>query len=138
MTDNQELFLTSTKRLSIIKLVLVQAMIFSVCLLFSAENDLEKTEPSSESRDFLFDRVKDLDFMPNIFRCLDCGYEQDQEGFCPDHTETSLIIVPDRTRDPLEPVELDGNEDLIVDMPLSGLKFRSPKNNLATHPLLTD
>lgn len=76
--------------------------------------------------DFLPDTEENREFLPELFRCSECGYEQDEEGYCPDHTEIELIKILSRGRDPLEPPELDGNEDIIVDIPLRGLQFRKP------------
>ena len=81
--------------------------------------------------DFLPDAEENRDFLPELFRCSECGYEQDEEGSCPDHTEIELIKVLSRGRDPLEPPELDGNEDIIVDIPMRGMQFRKA-------PLATD
>lgn len=92
-------------------------------------------EQSTEEELFLPDQ-ENLDFMPDIFRCPDCGYEQDEPGFCPDHIEVSLIRVPDKNRDPLAPPELDGNEDLIVDIPLRGIQFRKDEPSTATDSLI--
>ncbi len=73
---------------------------------------------------FLKDAEKAMTYLPDIFRCPECGYEQDEPGNCPDHNTIELIKVLSRGRDPLEPAELDGNEDLIVDIPLKDLQFR--------------
>lgn len=73
---------------------------------------------------FLSDSEKTIDYMPEIFRCSECGYEQEEPGTCPDHNTLELIKVLSRGRDPLEPSELDGNEDIIVDIPLKNLQFK--------------
>lgn len=73
---------------------------------------------------FLKDAEKAMTYLPDIFRCPECGYEQDEPGNCPDHNTIELVKVLSRGRDPLEPAELDGNEDLIVDIPLKDLQFR--------------
>lgn len=73
---------------------------------------------------FLPESEKALDYMPDIFRCPECGYEQDEAGTCPDHNTLELVKVLSRGRDPLEPSELDGNEDIIVDIPLKNISFK--------------
>jgi len=73
---------------------------------------------------FLQEADKSATFMPDIYRCPECGYEQDEEGNCPDHTTISLVKVLSAGRDPLAPAELDGNEDIIVDVPLKNIEFR--------------
>ena len=57
--------------------------------------------------------------MPDIYRCPDCGYEQDEAGFCPDHTTLELVKIISDVKNPLTPSELDGNEDILVDVPLN-------------------
>lgn len=73
---------------------------------------------------FLKEEEVNLKFLPDIYRCSECGYEQDEPGYCPDHNEVELIKVLAKGRDPLEPSELDGNEDILVDIPLKNLEFR--------------
>ena len=92
----------------------------------------KKTEAKSgseqeaiEDRDmFLKEEAANARFLPDIYRCSECGYEQDEPGFCPDHNEIELVQVLARGRDPIEPGELDGNEDILVDVPLKNLEFR--------------
>jgi len=81
-------------------------------------------EQEDEDSVFLKDAEKSMTYLPDIFRCPECGYEQDEPGNCPDHNTIELVKVLSRGRDPLEPAELDGNEDLIVDVPLKDLQFR--------------
>lgn len=88
-----------------------------------ADAEEEKKKASGEDL-FLTEQAANANFLPDIYRCAECGYEQDEPGFCPDHTEAELVKVPARGRDPLEPVELDGNEDILVDIPLRNLEFR--------------
>jgi len=73
---------------------------------------------------FLQEADKSASFMPDIYRCPECGYEQDEEGSCPDHTTIALVKILSAGRDPLAPAELDGNEDIIVDVPLKNIEFR--------------
>lgn len=73
---------------------------------------------------FLRESEVNVQFLPDIFKCPECGYEQDEEGFCPDHNEAELVKVLAKGRDPLEPSEFDGNEDIVVDIPLKNLEFR--------------
>jgi hypothetical protein len=73
---------------------------------------------------FLQEEESNVKFLPDIFRCPECGYEQDEAGYCPDHNEIELVKILAKGRDPLEPTELDGNEDIIVDIPLKNLEFR--------------
>ena len=85
----------------------------------------ESAQEAVEDQDmFLKEEEANARFLPDIFRCPECGYEQDEAGFCPDHNEIELVQVLSRGRDPLEPVELDGNEDILVDVPLKNLEFR--------------
>lgn len=84
----------------------------------------DKTDKNaSENSDFLADNERAKDYMPDIYRCPDCGYEQDESGFCPDHPALKLIKIISTPKDPLAPAELDGNEDILVDVPLN-LEFR--------------
>lgn len=73
---------------------------------------------------FLKEEKANLQYMPDIYRCPECGYEQDEPGSCPDHNKIELIKIISKARDPLAPAELDGNEDIIVDIPLKNLEFR--------------
>ncbi len=84
----------------------------------------KKEDKKSEKEDnndlgLLQDNDKSKDYMPDIYRCPDCGYEQDEPGFCPDHTTLELIKIISNPNDPLSPTELDGNEDILVDVPLN-------------------
>jgi len=84
----------------------------------------KEAEKEQEEPLFLQETDETASFMPDIYRCPECGYEQDEEGNCPDHTAITLIKVLSAGRDPLAPAELDGNEDIIVDIPLKNLEFR--------------
>lgn len=84
----------------------------------------KKKQTKEEDSLFIMDTDKAKDYLPDIYRCPECGYEQDEPGTCPDHNTMELVKVLSRGRDPLEPVELDGNEDLIVDVPLKDLQFK--------------
>ena len=86
----------------------------------------KQASEKSEDEDSLFlkEAEKAREFLPDIFRCPECGYEQDEPGTCPDHNTMELVKVLARGRDPLEPAELDGNEDIIVDIPLKDLQFK--------------
>lgn len=88
----------------------------------SDKNSKDKTDEGESL--FLADSEKTIDYMPDVFRCSECGYEQDEPGTCPDHNTLDLVQVLSRGRDPLEPSELDGNEDVIVDIPLKNLQFK--------------
>ena len=79
----------------------------------------ENNDDSSSNNDLLMDSEKSRDYMPDIYRCPDCGYEQDEAGFCPDHTTLELVKIISDTKNPLAPSELDGNEDILVDVPLN-------------------
>ena len=68
---------------------------------------------------FLADKDKARSYMPDIYRCPDCGYEQDEEGYCPDHATLELVKVISNPKDPMAPSELDGNEDILVDVHLN-------------------
>lgn len=89
-----------------------------------AESDKKDSAQVDEDSRFLKDTEKTVAFLPEIFRCPECGYEQDEPGICPDHNTFELIKILTRGRDPLEPAEFDGNEDLIVDIPLKDLQFK--------------
>ncbi len=89
----------------------------------------EKESGSGEADDtgedlFLREGKENQKFLPDIFRCPECGYEQDEPGFCPDHDESVLILVRSKGKNPLEPSEVDGNEDIVVDIPLTGLSLK--------------
>jgi hypothetical protein len=73
---------------------------------------------------FLQEGADTRSWLPDIFRCAECGYEQDEPGTCPDHDQTDLVKVRSQGRNPLEPADVDGNEDLLVDLPLHALEFR--------------
>jgi hypothetical protein len=87
------------------------------------EESEELLDENSENL-FLKEEEANVKYMPDIFRCPECGYEQDEPGFCPDHNKIELIKIISKARDPLAPPELDGNEDIIVDIPLKNLEFR--------------
>ncbi|MGM0598231.1 MAG: hypothetical protein ACQETH_00320 [Candidatus Rifleibacteriota bacterium] len=86
------------------------------------ENE-EMLDESSENL-FLKEEKANVKYMPDIYRCPECGYEQDHPGSCPDHNKIELIKIISESRDPMAPPELDGNEDIIVDIPLKNLEFR--------------
>jgi len=73
---------------------------------------------------FMKEGKENQKFLPDIFRCPECGYEQDEPGFCPDHDESALVLVRSKGKNPLEPSEVDGNEDIVVDIPLTGLSLK--------------
>ncbi len=86
------------------------------------EKKSESKKESSSSEDdsgFLQDKDESKSYMPDIYRCPDCGYEQDEEGFCPDHSTLALVKIISNPKDPMAPNELDGNEDILVDVPLN-------------------
>lgn len=76
-------------------------------------------EEKKEDTELLMDNKLARDYMPDIYRCPDCGYEQDEPGYCPDHVSLELIKIISDPKDPLAPSELDGNEDILVDIPLN-------------------
>lgn len=89
----------------------------------------EKESGSGEADDtgedlFLREGKENQKFLPDIFRCPECGYEQDEPGTCPDHDESVLVLVRSKGKNPLEPSEVDGNEDIVVDIPLTGLSLK--------------
>lgn len=93
----------------------------------SKSKKTDKSQPVEvkiEEPMFLQESDATVSFMPDIYRCPECGYEQDEEGFCPDHTAIALVKVLSAGRDPLAPSVLDGNEDIIVDVPLKNIEFR--------------
>ncbi|MBF0546474.1 MAG: hypothetical protein HQM08_18655 [Candidatus Riflebacteria bacterium] len=94
--------------------------------------DKKKSEKNEEDDSlFLKEKQESQEYLPDIFRCPECGYEQDEPGNCPDHDETVLIMVKSKGKNPLEPPEVDGNEDLITDVPIADLAFKravSPEN----------
>lgn len=96
----------------------------------------QPVEVKIEEPMFLQESEASVSFMPDIYRCPECGYEQDEEGFCPDHTIIALVKVLSAGRDPLAPAELDGNEDIIVDVPLKNIEFR--KETMTTPATGTD
>ncbi|NLI78056.1 MAG: hypothetical protein GX442_16685 [Candidatus Riflebacteria bacterium] len=81
---------------------------------------------------FLPEVADNQTYLPDIFRCPECGYEQDEPGTCPDHGETELIKILSKGKNPLAPPELDGNEDLLVDVPLTGLVLRKTPAPIAS------
>jgi len=84
----------------------------------SSQKKEEKTE-KKDSDSFLPDNDNAKSYMPDIYRCPDCGYEQDEAGFCPDHVTLELVKIISNAKDPMVPNELDGNEDILVDVPLN-------------------
>ena len=83
---------------------------------------------------FLPESPENQPFVTELFRCPDCGYEQDESGFCPDHDQQDLAQVLSEGKNPLEPPDVDGNEDILVDIPLTGLQVR-PGAASGTAPL---
>ncbi len=79
----------------------------------------DDVEEKKEDTELLMDNELARDYMPDIYRCPDCGYEQDEPGYCPDHVSLELIKIISDPKDPLAPSELDGNEDILVDIPLN-------------------
>ncbi len=92
----------------------------------------EATAEGEEGGLFLPEAADNQTYLPDIFRCPECGYEQDEPGTCPDHGETELIKVLSKGKNPLAPPELDGNEDLLVDVPLTGLVLRKTPTPVAS------
>ncbi len=84
----------------------------------------KETDEEESDALFLETEKENRDYLPEIFRCPECGYEQDEEGFCPDHDKMELVKIKSKGRDPLAPMELDGNEDIVVDIPLTSLEFK--------------
>ena len=84
-----------------------------------SKKETAKNTDDSSNNELLMDNEKSRDYMPDIFRCPDCGYEQDEAGFCPDHTTLELVKIISDIKNPLAPSELDGNEDILVDVPLN-------------------
>ncbi len=84
-----------------------------------SNKEAAKSSEDSSNNELLMDNEKSRDYMPDIFRCPDCGYEQDEAGFCPDHTTLELVKIISDIKNPLAPSELDGNEDILVDVPLN-------------------
>lgn len=87
----------------------------------SSKTETKSTEKNESNEDLglLVDSDKTKSYMPDIYRCSECGYEQDEEGFCPDHSTLKLVKIISNQNDPLAPAELDGNEDILVDIPLN-------------------
>jgi hypothetical protein len=83
-----------------------------------------KEEEKKQESLFLAEPDENQAYVPEIFRCGECGYEQDEPGNCPDHALAPLTLVLSKGKNPLEPTEVDGNEDLLVDIPLTGLAFK--------------
>lgn len=79
----------------------------------------EEKSAKKDSDSFLPDNDNAKSYMPDIYRCPDCGYEQDEAGFCPDHVTLELVKIISNPKDPMAPNELDGNEDILVDVPLN-------------------
>ncbi len=92
----------------------------------------DATAPEEEEGLFLAETPETQTWLPDIWRCPECGYEQDEPGTCPDHGETELVKVLAKGKNPLAPAELDGNEDLVVDIPLTGLVLRKTPVTVAT------
>ncbi|MBI3039474.1 hypothetical protein HYY75_10610, partial [bacterium] len=90
----------------------------------SSQKDSSKEKQTEEDL-FLKEPEENQAYLPDIYRCPECGYEQDEEGTCPDH-DNPLVLVLSKGKNPLEPPEVDGNEDLLVDFPITGLTFRKP------------
>ena len=84
-----------------------------------SKKESANSSEDSSNNELLMDNEKSRDYMPDIFRCPDCGYEQDEAGFCPDHTTLELVKIISDIKNPLAPSELDGNEDILVDVPLN-------------------
>jgi hypothetical protein len=135
---------TRLKTVAMITLLAVYGAGFSYHCPLSAQNSEESVSGKSKSKSgkksdkkkkieeaeekteelFLPEEEANQKFLPDIYRCPECGYEQDEPGFCPDHNEVELVKILAAGRDPLEPSELDGNEDILVDIPLKNLEFR--------------
>lgn len=79
---------------------------------------------SADDSEYLPEPELAKDYVPNIYRCPECGYEQDVVGTCPDHATIDLVLIRDKARNPLAPAEYDGNEDIIVDIPLKNVVFK--------------
>lgn len=107
--------------------------------LTSMSSDEMKPEMEGEKSEELFLPEENINqkYLPDIYRCPECGYEQDEPGFCPDHNEIELVRILAASRDPLEPSELDGNEDILVDIPLKNLEFHKEKVFKSTKDSLT-
>lgn len=95
----------------------------------------ESADPESSDSLFLPETAENQSHVAELYRCPDCGYEQDEAGFCPDHDEQKLVQVLSQGKNPFAPAEVDGNEDLLVDLPLSGLQFRTGPTASGTAPL---
>ena len=86
---------------------------------------------------FLKEGKANQQFLPDIFRCPECGYEQDEPGSCPDHDESALVLVRSKGKNPLEPPEVDGNEDIVVDIPLTGLSLKKAATASGAAPVVS-
>ncbi|MDD3000958.1 MAG: hypothetical protein PHF29_04325 [Candidatus Riflebacteria bacterium] len=89
----------------------------------SSAQSNESTKSENDS-DYLPEPDSAKSYVPDIYRCPECGYEQDVIGTCPDHATIDLVFIRDKARDPLAPAEYDGNEDIIVDIPLKNVVFK--------------
>ncbi len=91
------------------------------------KKEAKKSEDEQEKEESLFlpETADNQSHVVELYRCPDCGYEQDEPGTCPDHDEQQLVQVLSQGKSPFEPAEVDGNEDLLVDLPLSGLQFKA-------------
>ncbi|MBF0406765.1 MAG: hypothetical protein HQM10_05405 [Candidatus Riflebacteria bacterium] len=91
----------------------------------SEKDDSKKSEKTDDEENlFLKEKEETQSYLPDLFRCPECGYEQDEAGTCPDHSEVELINVRSKGKNPLEPQEYDGNEDILVDVQLDDLQFK--------------
>lgn len=110
----------------------------------SRKNEISKNIKSSKSENTnskqnfnkdispITDKNKEIQHLKNldnwifeIYRCPECGYEQDEPGYCPDHINTKLVKVDNLEQILFQPNELDGYEDIIVDIPLETIKPRN-------------
>lgn len=93
------------------------------------DKDAKKAEAKKQDSVFLPEKEETEQYTPDLWRCPDCGYEQDEAGICPDHAE--LVQVLAKGKNPFEAPELDGNEDLIVDIPLPTMKYYATASRAA-------
>jgi hypothetical protein len=100
-----------------------------------SKKDIDDKATKNDESGLLPDNDKAISYMPDIYRCPECGYEQDESGFCPDHATIELIKIISNPNDPLAPAELDGNEDILVDIPLN-IQFK--KDELESKKSLED